>query len=311
MEAKIKDKNCDIVNPYWRIIVGIVSISCSAIFIKFASAPPIVTAFYRMLFTVIILTPFILIILGKDKRIMNLTVKIIINCSLSGVFLALHFAFWITSLNYTSITSSTVLVTLQPLFVVLGEYLIYREPIGYRSVIGVLVTVCGGIILGYGDISFGSNVLLGDLFALTGSIFIACYILIGKNIRKQLDLLPYTYIVYLSASIVLFLGNAFITKNFLTGYPLTTWGWFVALAVVPNIMGQSIFSWALKHVKATVVSISILGEPVGATILTFIIWGQVPGMCQILGGILIIMGLVMILLLSQSGLEKNGFFIET
>ncbi|HEY3425277.1 MAG TPA: DMT family transporter [Negativicutes bacterium] len=289
-------KSMESITPYWVILIGIFAVSCSSIFIKFAAAPPIVTAFYRMLFTVVILTPAVVRKLNSNQNFISFSMKQLGVSSLAGVFLALHFAFWITSLEYTSITSSTVLVTLQPMFVMFGGYLLYGETIGYRSLLGALIATCGGIILGYGDMNFGSQALLGDGFALAGSVFVACYLLIGRNMRKELDLLPYTYIVYLSATLVLLLGNEVFTNQPLTGYPLSTWGWFVALAVVPNLLGHSIFSWALRYVKATVVSVSILGEPVGASLLSYIIWNQIPAALQVAGGILIIIGLIIFIL---------------
>jgi drug/metabolite transporter (DMT)-like permease len=298
------------VHPYWIVLVGVISISCSAIFIKLASAPAIVTAFYRMLFTVIMLTPFLLWRLVRQRGQWRLTVKQLVTSSVAGGFLALHFAFWITSLNYTSITSSTVLVTLQPLFVMGGGYLLYQERVGHRALIGAMVSICGGIVLGYGDIGFGPDTLYGDLLALAGSLLVACYLLIGRNVRQRVDVLPYTYLVYLSAAIVLFLGNAILTQQPLTGYSEATWGWFVAMALVPNILGHSIFSWALKYVSTAVVSVSILGEPVGATILTFFIWHLLPGTSQVLGGLLIVAGLTIFIVFSQrtdeSSIKKIG-----
>ncbi|BBB90394.1 MAG TPA: DMT family transporter [Methylomusa anaerophila] len=263
------------ISPYWAILIGIFSISSSAIFVKFAAAPSIVTAFYRMLFTSCILTPIILRMFICNRKLLDLSTKQITLSGISGIFFALHFGFWITSLNYTSITSSTVIVTLQPLFVMAGGYLFYREKVSYTSLLGAAISICGGIILGFGDMNSGSNALLGDFLALAGSFFIACYLLIGSNIRKQMHVIPYTYIVYFSASIVLLFGSL-ITGQPLAGYPPSTWSWFFAMAVVPNILGQTVFSWALKYVKTAVVSVSILGEPAGATILAFIIWNQIP-----------------------------------
>jgi drug/metabolite transporter (DMT)-like permease len=251
-----------------------------------------------MFFTVILLTPLIIKeFTNKDK--ISMSYKHIAISGLSGIFLALHFSFWITSLEYTSITSSTVLVTLQPLFVLFGAYLLYRESVSILSLIGGIIAICGGVMLGYGDMTFGTIVLRGDLLALLGSIFLASYILVGKYIRIELDLLPYIYTVYLSATIILFLENIILFRQPLTGYSLMTWVWFVAMAVIPNILGQSVFCWALKYVKASIVSVCLLGEPVGATILAFIIWNEIPGVMQITGGLLILLGLAIIILLSK------------
>lgn len=278
-------------HPYVMLLLGILSVSSSAIFIKFAGAPPMTTAFYRMLFTVLFLTPFILRKHFTSGLFAQLHGRQLLLTIMAGIFLAFHFAFWITSLNYTSITSSTVLVSLQPLFVMVGSYFFYGETVGYRALAGAVITIGGGVVLGLGDISSGSDALFGDLLALGGALFVACYLLIGRKVRKTMDALPYTYVVYLTAALVLVGGNALVTQEELTGYPPETFGWFAAMALFPNLFGHSVFSWALKYVKAAVISVSILGEPVGATILTFLIWGIVPGFLQIAGGILILAGL--------------------
>ncbi len=287
-----------VIHPYWYILIGVLAVSCSSVIIKLAAAPPLATAFYRMLFTVILFTPCVLPKV-RDKEWQGLTVKQLAVSCLSGVFLALHFGAWITSLDYTTITSSTVLVTLQPLFVMLGGFWLFNEKIGWQALGGALLSITGGIILGYGDFALGSDALWGDCLALAGSLFVACYLLIGRNVRKQVDWLPYVYTVYCSAAVVLLLG-AWTAKQPLTGYSFATWCWLVALAVVPNILGHSVFNWALKYVKAAVVSVSILGEPVGATILAFIIWQQLPTMVQVTGGILIISGVAVFILSSRT-----------
>jgi drug/metabolite transporter (DMT)-like permease len=180
----------------------------------------------------------------------------------------------------------------------LGGYFFYSESVNSRVLLGAILAIVGSMVLGYGDFDGGGNALLGDFLALAGAIFVACYVLVGRGVRKKISLLPYIYIVYFSGSLVLLLGSV-ITKQPLTGYPFDTWVWFVALAVVSTIFGQSFFSWALKYVKAVVVSISILGEPVGATLLAFIIWKQVPDFLQVVGGILIIFGLAIFIRFSQ------------
>ena len=253
-------------HPYGMLLVGILAVSSSAIFIKFAAAPPMTTAFYRMFFTVLFLSPFVLRKYFKLQGSAGWSSRQLLSAITAGIFLAFHFAFWITSLNYTSITSSTVLVALQPLFVMAGSYFFYGETVGYTAVAGAFISIGGGIVLGYGDIGSGSNALFGDLLALAGSLFVACYLLIGRKVRKSMDALPYTYVVYLTAALVLLIGNALVTHEPLTGYPASTLGWFAAMALLPNLLGHSIFSWALKYVKAAVVSVSILGEPVGATL---------------------------------------------
>lgn len=302
-EEKSKLNFIQVIHPYWFIFMGVLAVSSSSVIIKFAAAPPLVTAFYRMLFTVGLFTPCV-IQKVRNKEWRGLTTKQLAVSVLSGIFLALHFAAWITSLEYTTITSSTVLVTLQPLFVMLGGFWLFGETVGWQAFSGAILSIAGGVILGYGDFALGGDALWGDCLALAGALFVACYLLIGRNVRKQVDWLPYVYTVYCSAAVMLWLG-AWMARQPLTGYSFATWGWLLALAIVPNVLGHSVFNWALKYVNAAVVSVSILGEPVGATILAFIIWQQLPTAVQLAGGMLIISG-VAIFVLASRGKEQES-----
>lgn len=292
-----------LINPYLAILGGVLAAASSSIFTKLAEAPPMIIAFYRLFFTVIFLTPFFLKSGIRETRAIGL--KDFGLACLAGAFLALHFAFWITSLNYTSISSSTVLVTLQSLFVISGGYLFYKEKISARGVLGVTLAIAGSIAIGMGDFRIGGRALLGDAMAFTGAFFVAGYVLIGRGLRSRLSLLPYVYMIYGVTAVVLLLGNLFTFKDSLFPYPQMTWVWFTALALVPTIMGHTVFNWALRYVKASVVSVSILGEPVGATILAYFIFGQVPGELQLAGGIAILIGLI-IFIGSSVNMEETG-----
>lgn len=285
----MQDNDKPLINLYLAILIGVLAAASSSIFTKLAEAPPMIIAFYRLFFTMLVLTPFV--IKSGLKQIKEINRKDFGLACLAGVFLALHFSFWITSLNYTSIASSTVLVTLQPLFVISGGYLFYKERITPRGVLGAAMALGGSILIGVGDFQIGGKALLGDALAFAGAFFVAGYVLIGRGLRDRLSLLPYVYVVYGATAVTLLMGNLITFRDPLFPYSRLTWLWFLALALIPTIMGHTVFNWALRYVKAAVVSVSILGEPVGATILAYFIFGQTPGTLQLAGGLVILAGL--------------------
>ncbi|WP_073240082.1 DMT family transporter [Desulforamulus putei] len=277
-----------IMNPYLVVLLGVLAVGFSSIFTKLAEAPPLIIAAYRLGFTVLIIAAPTYFTGRRELR--NISKKDLAFACLSGVFLALHFAVWISSLHYTSVASSTVLVAMQPLFVITGGYFFYRERINKVGLLGAALALAGSVIIGINDFQIGGQALRGDLLAFAGAVFVACYVLIGRNLRARMSLLPYTFLVYGAATIVLVVLNIFYGSSFYP-YPTMTWVWFVCLAVFPTIFGHSLFNWALKYVKAAVVSVSTLGEPVGATILACFIFGEIPSPLQLAGGGIILAGL--------------------
>ncbi len=278
-----------IINPYLAILLGVLAAAFSSIFTKAAAAPPLIIALYRLGFTVLLLMPVTLVTGRRELR--ELTRRDVLLACGAGIMLALHFATWITSLNYTSIASSIVLVDMQPLFVITGGYLFYKEKISRGGLLGAALALSGSVVVGISDFQVGGQALWGDLLAFLGAIFISGYMLVGRGVREHLSLLPYITMVFGSSFVALFL-MAVVYKLPLAPYPPSTWLMFVLLAVVPTIMGHTVFNWALRYVKAAVVSVSILGESVGATILAYFIFHQVPVPLQVAGGLIIITGLV-------------------
>lgn len=276
------------INPYLAILVGVVGAAFSSIFTRLAAAPPMVIAFYRLGFTVLMIAPFALS--GGRRELRAMGRRDVVLACLSGILLALHFTSWISSLNYTSIASSTVLVTMQPLFVVVGGYLIFKEKIARIGLLGAAMALTGSIIVGIGDFQVGGQALWGDILAFAGAVFIAGYVLIGRGLRNHLSLVPYIFLVYGASALTLLLG-CLCTATPLYPYPPLSWLWFFLLALVPTIFGHTLFNWALRYVKAAVVSVSILGEPVGATVLAYFIFHQIPSPMQLIGGAVIITGL--------------------
>lgn len=281
-------------NPYLAVILAVGAVSFASIFTRLATAPPSVIAFYRLAFTVLFLAPLALRQSGRAE-LKTIRGRDLFMALLAGVFLAIHFAVWITSLQYTSIASSTVLVTMQPLFVVTLGFLLLKEKISVRGIIAAFVALTGSVMVGAGDFQLGGMALWGDLLAFLGAFFVAVYLLIGRELRSRLSLFPYVFLVFGSAAFVLFIFNLAMPVP-LYPYPASDWLWFVALALVSTIFGHVVFNWALRYVPAAVVSVSILGEPVGATLLGCLILHEAPGWLQIVGGLIIIGGLFIFIL---------------
>jgi len=220
-------------NPYLPLILGVLAVSTGAIFARMAEAPALVTAAYRVGLATLILAPFAW--WKARDEICNLSGGDFLLAALAGFFLALHFATWISSLDYTSVANSVVLVNTNPLWVGLLTPLITKERVGRRTVVGILISVVGGVIIGLGDFAGGPRALLGDLLALVGSICAAVYLLLGRNLRRKLSLLPYVFVCYGSAAVLLW-AVVLILGLPVTGYSAPTVTAFWAMAVVSQIM---------------------------------------------------------------------------
>ncbi len=276
------------INPYAAVFFGVIAVSISSILIKLSSAPALAIATYRMLFTFLILGPATLATSSGQLR--RVTRGDLVLSVASGLFLALHFISWITSLKYTSVASSVVLVTMQPVFVVIGGYFFLRERVPKNALYGALVAMAGSIFIGLNDARAGQGSLFGDLLAFAGAVLVAAYVVLGRGLRQRLSLLPYTFLVYGTASVVL-LAASLLSGTPLWPYSAYNFALFLALAIFPTILGHTVFNWALRYVKAAVISVSILGEPVGAIILAIPILREVPGPAQLLGGAITLGGM--------------------
>jgi drug/metabolite transporter (DMT)-like permease len=278
--------------PIVGIVIGIAAVSSASIFIRFAQrqAPSLVIAAARLTLSALILAPLALTRYRHEYR--RLTRRDAWLAVLSGIFLALHFATWISSLEYTTVASSTVLVSTSPLFVAIASWLFLREKIGPAVIIGLGVALVGSAVIGLSDRS-GTlrNALLGDVLAFAGAITVAGYLLIGRRLRAQLSLIPYIAVVYGTAAVVM-LAMVLVTRERVVGYSPDTYGWFLLLALVPQLLGHSSFNWALAHLPATFVAVATLGEPIGSTILAYIILGEAPTLIKIVGAVLILVGIV-------------------
>lgn len=278
-------------NPMIMIVIGIIGISLSAIFVKFSQAPSAVTAAYRLLWTVFLMSPVVWLKRETRKELLTTDKKTVALCVVSGVFLALHFVFWFESLKHTSVASSTTIVCTEVIWVALGYCLFLKGKMSGKAVLAITVTVLGSILIAYSDSSSGANHLYGDLLAFLAAVVVAVYTLIGRVARTSTSTTVYTYIVY-SCSAATLVVITLAQGYSLTGYGLSGVIVGLLLAVFSTILGHSIFSWCLKFLSPAFVSASKLCEPVVAAIFAAILFQEIPGILQVIGGAVIIGGVI-------------------
>ena len=277
-------------HPMIMIVVGVLGISLSSIFVKYSQAPSAVTAAYRLLWTVLLLTP---VVLGKGavrQELAQAPKKLVWRSALSGLCLAAHFVLWFESLRHTSVASSTTIVCTEVVWVCLGFCLFLKGRISGEAAVSIGVTLLGSALIALSDSGSGGG-LYGDVLALLAAMIEAVYTLIGRQVRRKLSTTVYTYIVYIACGAVL------VATCLLQGYSLFAYGWSAAivgllLAVFSTILGHSIFSWCLKYFSPSFVSASKLCEPVVAAVMAGFLFGELPGWLQICGGVLILGGVL-------------------
>lgn len=284
---------------YAILFFGVFALSTSAIFVKLADAPASITAFYRMLFATVILLPFLLVNKKNRQELRSLSKKQLGLGLLSGAFLAAHYVLWFESLNYTSVASSTVIVTLQPLFSMIGGYFLFKERFSKGAIMGFLVAIAGSIVIGWQDFQISGLALFGDILALIAAGIITAYFFIGQHVRKRLSLIPYSVISYGSSTLLLGVF-AFWQQTPFFNYSVQTWWSFIGLAFIATILGQTIFNWLLKWLSTSIISMSILGETIGTCILAYFILDEVISLQQGIGIVLILIGLALFLLQNRN-----------
>lgn len=277
------------------LFFGVFALSTSAIFVKLADAPATITAFYRMLFAAVMLLPFLLVNKKNRQELRLLSKKQWGLGLLSGVFLAAHYVLWFESLNYTSVASSTVIVTLQPLFSMVGGYFLFKERFSKGAIMGCLVAIAGSIVIGWQDFQISGQALFGDILAFIAAGIITAYFFIGQHVRKRLSLIPYSVISYGSSTLLLGVF-AFSQQTPFFNYSVQTWWSFIGLAFIATILGQTIFNWLLKWLSTSIISMSILGETIGTCILAYLILDEVISLQQGIGIALILIGLALFLI---------------
>lgn len=279
---------------YLLLFFGVFALSTSGIFAVLADAPAPITAGYRMLFAALILLPVLLFNRTHLLELRHLSTKQWLLGLLSGIFLAAHYTLWFESLHFTSVASSVVLVTLQPLFAFVGGYFLFHEQLTGRMMVGGLLAIAGSALIGWQDFQISGLALIGDGLAFLAAGVITGYFLVGQEMRNYLSLVPYSIIGYGSSAVVLFIVSG-ISGVSLINYSARDWLCFIGLALVSTIMGQTIFNFLLKWMNASTISMSILGEPVGTCILAFIILKQGISLQQFTGILIILSGITIFL----------------
>ena len=286
-------------HPMIMIVVGVVGISLSSIFVKYSQAPSAVTAAWRLLWTVLFLTP---VVVGKRpvrQELLHTSKKLVLLSVLSGLFLAIHFVLWFESLQHTSVASSTTIVCTEVIWVCLGFCLFLKGKLSRKAAVAIGVTLLGSILIACSDSGSGRQ-LYGDILSLLAAIAVAVYTLIGRIAREKLSTTVYTYIVYCACALVL------VATCWVQGENLVAYGWSAVivgalLAIFSTILGHSIFSWCLKYFSPSFVSASKLCEPVGAGLLAALLFGEIPTMVQLFGSGLILGGVFW-----YSKIERNS-----
>ena len=275
-------------HPLIMIIVGVIGISLSSIFVKYSTAPSAVTAAWRLLWTVVLMTP---VVIGKKTvraEFRQTDRKTVLLSCLSGLFLAVHFVLWFESLQHTSVASSTTIVCTEVIWVSLGFWLFLKGKLSGKAVAIIGVTLAGSALIAWADSSSDAH-LYGDILSLLSAVAVAVYMLIGRVVRKGASTTVYTYLVYSGCAAVLVV-TCFVQGQGLMDYRISAVIVGLLLAIFSTILGHSIFSWCLKYFSPSFVSASKLCEPVVAAILAGILFGEELKPLQVVGGILILGG---------------------
>lgn len=297
-----KDKN---ISPIFILFIGVLAVSSSSIFIRYAQreSPSLVIAAYRLILATLCLAPFAM--KHVHHEIGDLRKKELFLLILSGIFLAMHFASWITSLEYTSVINSVVLVSTTPLWIALLSPIMLHERNSVLFYIGLTLALSGSIVVGLGQIcklddltlvcSSVQNIpqmkyLIGNGLSLLGAFTCAGYVMIGKRLRTNVSLFTYIFIVYGISAMIIFV-IVLITGQKIFGYSNITYLYFICLALIPQLLGHSSFNWVLRYLPATFVSIASLGEPIGSTILAYLFLGESPISGEIVGSLIILLGI--------------------
>lgn len=280
---------------------AVLALAFSSIFIsklERSAAPPLVIAFYRMAIATVLLAPAAIAL--KRREIAALARKDRGLLLLGGFFLAIHFGAWITSLKYIPISTSVVLVNSHPLFVVIASYLFLGEKPHRRSLAGTAVGLAGMIVIAHDALGDVQLALKGDGLALLGALAVVGYFIVGRKARTRISLLGYVTPLYAACSLLLLLW-VLAAREPLYPYSGTQWAYFAALAVVPTILGHTVFNWAIKHVRPSAISLAFLGEPVAASALAFVFFAQSPPLATFIGGAMVLAGVYLSMSLPQSG----------
>lgn len=278
-------------HPMIMIIIGVLGISLSSIFVKYSTAPSAVTAAFRLLWTVLLMTPAVFGKKDVRNELFQIDKKTFLLSAFSGLFLAIHFVLWFESLSHTTVASSTTIVCTEVIWVSLGFCLFMKGKLSKKAILAVAITLTGSVLIAYSDSFNGGSHFYGDMLSLLAAIAVAAYTLIGRIVRKKASTSVYTYIVYSVCAAVLVI-LCMVQGHHLFSFGISTIVVGLLLAVFSTILGHSIFSWCLKYFSPSFVSASKLCEPVVAAVFAGFLFNEMPTPLQLLGGALILGGVL-------------------
>jgi drug/metabolite transporter (DMT)-like permease len=281
-----------VIPPGAALVVAVLAISWAGPLVRFTDAPALAVAAWRLIISVLFIAGVLLIRGTPPPRLERRDWLLAVA---AGVFLAAHFWSWIASLDLTTISSSVVLVNTQPVFVAVLSGLVLGEAATRRQWLGIVVAVGGAAIIAWGDFALGRDAILGDVLALAGAVFVSIYYVIGRRLRQTLDLWWYIGIIYGIAALVLLAAVAVLPGVALTGYARQDWLVFAALAAGPMMLGHTGVNYALRYVRAYVANLAVLGEPIGATLIAWLLpaIAEVPAPQTLIGGVAILAGIAL------------------
>lgn len=273
------------------LIFSIIASSFSSILVKWCSAPATIISMYRMYLACILLLPAAWI---KRRDWLKLSVKETCYLILAGILLAMHFSLWFESLKLTTVASSMIITALQPLVALIGGFLVYHETTSRKSLVAIGISIVGIAFVAWGDLGGGSmSAIFGDFLSFLCIVALVSYMLIGQHHVKEISFITYSFSVFIIAGITLNVFNL-IGHVPIMGYSGHEWSLFWLLSIFPTA-SHVIYNYLLKYVNTTVISMSMLGEPIGATILAIPLLGEQVSIMQVIGGLVVLWGVVLYL----------------
>jgi len=279
--------------PLIALFISIIGVSFAAVIIRTCTAPPLLISFYRLLFTSLLLLPVLILFPRYRKQLKQISKKEFLLMIIIGIVLAFHFTFWITSLGFTSVASSVILVTSHPVLVAPLSYIFLKEKISKANIFGIFISLIGVFTLVYGNYSgaFDQTSLYGNILAFLGGIAAGLYILGGRYMRRTVSVIIYAIIVYTISTFVL-LG--FIAFSQIQLFSINTDDLLLILlmALISGIGGHTLYNWSLAHIRASLASVALLGEPIGSSFLALLLpWiNEIPTIWTLIGGAIVLTG---------------------
>jgi drug/metabolite transporter (DMT)-like permease len=270
------------------LVIGVIAVSFSAPLIRLADAPPLAVALYRNVFAAAVLVSLALSRHRDELR--SLARLDWAWLALAGGFLALHFITFIPSVTLTTVAASTVLVSTSAVFAAVGGKVLFGDSARRSTIVGLVIALIGAVLISGGDFRASTRAFLGDVLALSGAVLVAGYFLTGRSLRRRLSLLVYAGIVY-SVCAVILMAAVLLSGTPLTGYEPKVWLLFGLMALGPQILGHTTFNFLLRDVSATVIAVAVMAEPVGASLLALLFFGEAPSAIDVIGGLMVLAGI--------------------